>query len=509
MKPVILIVIDGWGENPDEFGNAIAKARTPVMDSLRAKWPFTTLAASGTALGLPEGQLGGSEVGHLAIGAGRIIRQDLSLQQHAIESGIFFENEILIGAIERAISQKSRLHIIGLTSPGGVHSHQDSAVAVSKLAHNLGLKDVYVHAFLDGRDTPPKSAKKHIQKLESDLQTIGVGIVASVSGRYYAMDRDNRWERTEQAYVMLTGDDHPVHSSAIDYINARYKDNETDEFILPMSIADSSEKRVRLKDDDVVVFFNFRSDRARQLTRALVDADFTDFARKRIIKNLHVVTFTEYDKTLGVPVAFPKTDVANTLAEVVSKNGLRQFHIAETEKYAHVTYFLNGGREEPFEGEDRLMIPSAKVATYDERPEMSAREITNTVLDRIVRARDHLIVLNFANPDMVGHTGDFEATVQAVEIVDGCIGQIVDAALARDMAVIVTADHGNAEIEIDPSDQSPVTAHSTSPVPLIVCGTDSSSLKKGESLQDVAPTVLHILDLPIPKEMTGQNLLKN
>lgn len=507
-KPVVLIVIDGWGHSDNTFGNAIAQAKTPYIDELKAAWPHTLLLASGEAVGLPEGQQGNSEVGHLTIGAGRVIHQDLGLQRHAIKTGTFFENEILISAIETAKQRGSRIHIMGLVSPGGVHSHQDSAVAVARLAKQLGMDTIFVHAFTDGRDTAPRSAVEHIKKLEEDLREFKTVKVASISGRYFSMDRDKRWERTAHAYEMLTGDTHPSHVSAVDYIQERYQDNETDEFLTPISIAEMPEDRVRLEDNDVVIFFNFRPDRARQLSHALVDADFTDFERKRVVKNLHVVTFTEYDAALGVPVAFPKNNVAHSLSEVISHAGMRQFHVAETEKYAHVTYFFNGGREEPFASEDREMIPSKKVATYDEAPDMSACEITDAVLKRLASdSGDDLIILNFANPDMVGHTGDFLATVRAVETVDTCIGQITEAALNRGFAVAITADHGNAEVEIHAHDNSPITSHSTSPVPFIVCGTPHKSLHDGGSLQDVAPTVLSILSLDVPPEMTGQNLL--
>ena len=505
-KSVVLVVIDGWGERSEAFGNAIAQASTPHMDELKNQWPHTTLLASGTSVGLPDGQQGNSEVGHLTIGAGRVIHQDLGLQQHAIASGTFFENEVLISAIELAKERGSNLHVMGLVSPGGVHSHQDSAVAVAQLANQLGLHNIFIHAFTDGRDTSPKSALEHVRKLQEDVAHMQGVTIASISGRYYAMDRDNRWDRTEHAYNMLTGDDHPTHVDAIDYIQERYMENQTDEFLTPISIAARPEDRVRLADNDVVIFFNFRPDRARQLTHALVDADFTDFERKRVIKNLHIVTFTEYDAALGVPVAFPKSNVQNSLSEVIANAGLSQFHVAETEKYAHVTYFFNGGREEPFTGEDRLLIPSQKVATYDEAPAMSAIEITDAVLERLASHNDSLIVLNFANPDMVGHTGDFEATKQAVEIVDTCIGRIVEAAVKKNAAVVITADHGNAEVEINSTDNSVVTSHSTSPVPLIVCNTDISSLQTGGSLQDVAPTVLSLLEIASPQDMGGENL---
>jgi 2,3-bisphosphoglycerate-independent phosphoglycerate mutase len=502
--PVVLVICDGWGEIAVNEGNAIAAAQTPILDQLREKWPHTLLHASGEHVGLPVGQQGNSEVGHLTIGSGRVIRQDLSLQQHAIKTGVFFENEILISAIELAKQRNSRLHVMGLLSPGGVHSHQDSALAVVKLAKDLGQNDILVHAFTDGRDTPPKSSKEHIEGFQKGLEEVGAGSIASLSGRYYAMDRDNRWDRTEQVYRMLTDDEYDSHVSALDYINERYVDGQTDEFLLPVRIGNT---RHKLQDGDVVIFFNFRPDRARQLTHALVDADFRDFERNKIIQDLHVVTFTEYDPSLGTPVAFPKERIKNTLAEIVSKQGLRQFHIAETEKYAHVTYFLNGGEEVPFEHEDRLLVPSPPVATYDESPQMSAVAITDELLQALHKKSYELLVINYANPDMVGHTGNFDATVKAVETVDECIGRIVEGVQALGGIVAITADHGNAETEINTETGTPLTSHTSNPVPFIIIGATENQLKDGGSLSDVAPTILHLMKLDQPEEMTGENLL--
>ncbi|MCW1907958.1 MAG: 2,3-bisphosphoglycerate-independent phosphoglycerate mutase [Candidatus Saccharibacteria bacterium] len=506
-KPFVLVVCDGWGEITETKGNAIAAAKTPYVDDLRQKWPHTTVQASGEYVGLPEGQQGNSEVGHLTIGAGRVIHQDLGLQRHAIKSGTFFQNEILISAIELAKQRGTDLHIMGLVSPGGVHSHQDSAVAVARLAKELNLERVHIHAFTDGRDTPPTSAREHLQKFQQDLDEVGVGRIASVAGRYYAMDRDQRWDRIEHVYQMLTSDEHPAHISAVDYIEERYQDGESDEFLKPIRIANNSEDHVRLKDGDVVIFFNFRPDRARQLSHALIDADFADFERKRIVKDLHLVTFAEYDKALGSPVAFPKNDVNNTLAEVISDQGLKQFHVAETEKYAHVTYFINGGREAAFTGEERLMIPSPKVATYDEKPDMSAQEITGAVLERLENDDDDLIIVNFANADMVGHTGDFASTVQAIEIVDECLGKIAEATVRKGGQLLITADHGNAEAEIDLADGSPLTSHSSNPVPVILCGSEATKIRPNGSLEDIAPTILSLMQLPIPNDMTGTSLV--
>lgn len=506
-KPFVLVVCDGWGESAEIKGNAIATAPTPNVDDLKARWPNTTVEASGEYVGLPVGQQGNSEVGHLTIGAGRVIHQDLGLQHHAIKSGTFFQNEILIGAIELAKQRGTDLHVMGLVSPGGVHSHQDSAVAVARLAKELNLDRVHIHAFTDGRDTPPTSAREHLEKFQKDLDEVGVGRVVSVAGRYYAMDRDQRWDRIEHVYQMLTDEEHPAHISAVDYIEESYQDGDTDEFLKPIRIAASANDHVRLKDGDVVIFFNFRPDRARQLSHALIDADFADFDRHRVINDLHLVTFAEYDKALGSPVAFPKDDVTNTLAEVVSQHGLKQFHVAETEKYAHVTYFINGGREKAFKNEERLMIPSPKVATYDERPDMSAQEITGAVLERLQNDDDDLIIVNFANADMVGHTGDFTATVQAISIVDECLGMIAEAVERKGGMLLITADHGNAEAEIDLDDGTPLTSHSSNPVPVILCGTHAKKLRSDGSLQDIAPTILSLMELPIPNDMTGTSLV--
>jgi 2,3-bisphosphoglycerate-independent phosphoglycerate mutase len=507
-KPFVLIICDGWGEVPETAGNAIAAADTPNLDRLYKKWPHTTVAASGEAVGLPAGQQGNSEVGHLTIGAGRVIRQPLSRQHHAIDSGIFYENEVLIEAIEIAKQRGKALHIVGLVSPGGVHSHSNGALALVKLAKELGLTDVHVHAFTDGRDTPPMSSLAHIEEFEAELANIGAGRVASIAGRYYAMDRDNRWERIELAYDMLTGDDHPVIPAAKHHINASYEKGETDEFLRPVSIAHKPQDRTRIEDGDVVVFFNFRPDRARQLSHALVDKEFTGFPRKRVVKDLHFVSFTEYDKDLGVPVAFPKEDVKNTLAEVISSHKLRQYHVAETEKYAHVTYFLNGGHEKAFEQEERNLIPSPKVATYDLKPEMSAPEVAKDVVGHIKKDKSDLIVVNFANADMVGHTGDFEATKKAVTTLDTCIGQVISATLEAGGCVLMTADHGNAEYKIDRESGEALTAHTTSPVPVLLCGLADVQLRANGGLSDVAPTILEIMDIPKPADMTGRSLLQ-
>jgi 2,3-bisphosphoglycerate-independent phosphoglycerate mutase len=506
-KPFVLIICDGWGEAPDNPGNAIAAAKTPRLDKLRAEWPHTTVIASGDAVGLPEGQQGNSEVGHLTIGSGKVIRQPLSRQHHEIDNGIFYENEVLIEAIEIARQRGKALHILGLVSPGGVHSHSNGALALVRLAHNLGQSNIHVHAFTDGRDTPPTSSLEHIVEFEAELAAIGAGRVASLSGRYYAMDRDNRWDRVELAYEMLVGETHAAVPNSQEHIANKYKEGETDEFLKPISIAGEAEDRTRIEDGDVIVFFNFRPDRARQLSHALVDKEFNGFARSRVVKDLHFVSFAEYDKDLGVPIAFPKEDIEQTLAWAVSQQGLKQYHVAETEKYAHVTYFLNGGRELRLPGEARTMIPSVKVATYDLQPEMSASLVANDVIARIKEGKNDLIVVNFANADMVGHTGNLEAAKKAIETLDACLGDVIDATLAAGGVALMTADHGNAEHEINETTGEPFTSHTTSPVPVLLCGTDTKNLKADGGLADIAPTVLDIMGVPAPKDMTGKSLV--
>ncbi len=505
-RPFVLIVCDGWGENRDAFGNAIAAARTPVLDELRQRWPSTTVEASGEAVGLPPGQQGNSEVGHLAIGAGRVIFQDLPRITRAIEQGDFFANPALCGAVDHALQNGTSLHCMGLVSPGGVHSHMKHGVAVAELARRRGLDRVFFHAFTDGRDEPPSSAAQFVGEFVEELDGVGVGRVVSVSGRYYAMDRDKRWDRTQRAYEVIAGTGNGVAADPVRYIEDCYARGVTDEFIEPASIVPAGASRVCIGDGDAVVFFNFRPDRARQISHALLDESFDAFPRSRRPAPLHFVSFSEYEAGLGTIVAFPKQEVTETLAEVVSAAGLRQFHVAETEKYAHVTYFINGGREKPFDGEERLLIPSPKVATYDSAPAMSAEAVTDAVVDRVERGGDALVVVNFANPDMVGHTGVFDATVDSVEIVDACIGRIAGAALDRGGAVLMTADHGNAELKVDRRDGSPLTAHTTSPVPVVLCGTDARGLRGGGGLADIAPTVLTAMGLPVPDAMTGQDL---
>ncbi len=507
VRPFVLAVLDGWGQSNDAFGNAIAAAATPTMDRLMNTCPWTTVAASGEAVGLPDGQQGNSEVGHLTIGAGRVIFQPLTRINRAIADGSFFDNVVLCDAVDAALQRGTALHCMGLVSPGGVHSDQRQAVALAELACRRGLERVYFHAFTDGRDEPPTSAAGFMRTFLDDLQTAGCARVVTVTGRYYAMDRDTRWERTQLAYEQIAGTaSGAVAADPVEYIESEYARDVTDEFLPPASIAIDGEQPVQIENGDSVVFFNFRPDRGRQLSHALVDVEFTGFERSRVLEDVHFVTFTEYERDLTADVAFPRQDVIHTLAEAVSAAGLRQFHVAETEKYAHVTYFINGGREDPFSGEERLLVPSPRVATYDAIPGMSAVEVTNAVVEHLEGAGDDLIVVNFANPDMVGHTGVFEATVRAVEVVDGCLDRIDAAVRAAGGGLLITADHGNAEHKIDPRDDSPLTAHTTSPVPVILCGTGASTLREGGGLADVAPTVLTAMRVDVPDEMTGRSL---
>src|SRR5580700_234498 len=505
VRPFVLVILDGWGYNPDPYGNAIAAARTPDLDLLEERCPHTTVDASGEAVGVPPGQQGNSEVGHLTIGAGRLIHQPLVAITRAIENGSFYENAVLCQAVDRARDRGAALHCLGLVSPGGVHSYQDHAVAVAELARRRGLDAVWFHAFLDGRDEPPTSAAGFVRSFGDALAGVGVGASASVAGRYFAMDRDRRWDRVQRAYEVIAGAGNGSATDAVAYIEAQYAAGITDEFVPPAAVLQGG-RRIRIEDGDSVIFFNFRPDRARELSHALVDSDFDGFSRSRVLKDVDLVTFTEYERDLDARVAFPREDVAHTLAEEVSAAGLRQFHVAETEKYAHVTYFINGGRESAFDGEDRLLVPSPRVATYDTAPEMSASGVTDAVVAHLESGGDALIIANYANADMVGHTGDFDATVRAVECIDACLGRVRRAVAAAGGGLLITADHGNAEYKIDRWDGSILTAHTTSPVPVIVCGAGDGPLREGGGLRDVAPTVLDAMGLPVPSEMTGRSL---
>jgi 2,3-bisphosphoglycerate-independent phosphoglycerate mutase len=505
--PLLLVVIDGWGYREATDGNAIAAARTPFWDGLWASNPHTVVEASGEAVGLPGGQQGNSEVGHLTIGAGRVVFQPLTRIGREIRDGRFFDNPELIRAVDTAKERGTALHLLGLVSPGGVHSHQDHAIAICELARRRGLDRVWVHAFTDGRDELPTSGAEFMEGFVSELRRVGTGRVASVAGRYYAMDRDKRWDRTARAYEIVAGRGPDQAGDPVAYIRSRYAEGITDEFLPPVSIAPDSRAPARIGDGDSVVFFNFRPDRARQLTHALVDPDFAQFPRSRVPHDLTFVTMTEYERGLSVGLAYPPEEVRNCLAEVVSRAGARQFHVAETEKYAHVTYFINGGQETPFAGEERLLVPSRKdVPTYDRAPEMSAVPITDAVVERVEAGRHALIIVNYANPDMVGHTGDFAATVRACETVDACLRRAVGAALDAGGSVLVTADHGNAEQKIDAETGEALTAHTTNPVPVVLAGAVASQLRGGGGLSDIAPTVLSLLGLDQPAEMTGRSL---
>jgi 2,3-bisphosphoglycerate-independent phosphoglycerate mutase len=507
-RPLILIILDGWGVNPRREGNAIAQAATPNMDALSGAYPSTEISISGLDVGLPEGQMGNSEVGHMHLGAGRVVYQDLTLIHRAIDDGSFFSNPVFRGAMEAAKKSGGRLHLMGLLGDGGVHSHQRHLEALIELAAREKVPATYLHLFLDGRDTPPKSAEGFLRELSEKLKSYPSVKVATVSGRYYAMDRDKRWERTEKAYRALTEGSGARARSAEESIRKSYQDGVTDEFVLPTAIEPVMPDGT-IRDGDAVVFFNFRADRARQLTRALTLKDFTEFRRDRLISLSAFVMMTEYDRSLGLPAAFPPRDLKNILGEVASRNNIQQLRIAETEKYAHVTYFFNGGEEKKFPLEDRIMIPSVKdVPTYDLKPEMSAYEITGSLVEQVEADRYGLVILNYANADMVGHTGNFPATVRACEVIDECIGKAVQSALRCKGRVIVTADHGNAEQMIDYDTGQIHTAHTSNlvPVMLIDDGLKSVRLQRGKAT-DVAPTILKLFGIPQPAEMTGRPLL--
>ncbi|MGC2297036.1 MAG: 2,3-bisphosphoglycerate-independent phosphoglycerate mutase [Candidatus Dormiibacterota bacterium] len=505
--PAVLCICDGWGCSQESRGNAIALARTPNFDQLWAKWPHTTLAASGRAVGLPEGQQGNSEVGHLTIGSGRVVPQDLTRIDDAISDGSFFDNPVLRSAVSLALDRGSRLHLMGLVSAGGVHSHQNHLIALCELSRRMGLERVAIHAFTDGRDTPPTSGREFLADVLDQLARVGVGALASVSGRYFAMDRDRRWDRTELAFATILGRGQTVVPDALEYLTEQYKQDVSDEFIPPASVRAAGGEVVGVHDEDVLIHFNFRPDRARQLCHSLIDHTFEGFDRGAVPSGLELFTMTKFDDALDAEVAFSKPLVSDTLAEVVAKAGLPQFHLGETEKYAHVTYFLNGGREDAFPGEERLLVPSQRVATYDLAPAMSAEAITDALVEQLARGTFPFIAVNYANADMVGHTGDLDATIVAVEFLDSCLGRVAAACSAAGFLLMLTADHGNAEIKVDLRDGSKLTAHTTSRVPLVLANSDQSrGLTDGGGLRDVAPTLLAAMDLTVPPEMTGSDL---
>ncbi len=508
-KPVALIILDGLGIGENKFGNAVKIADLPNYNSLLKNYPNTRILASGEDVGLPEDQMGNSEVGHLNIGAGRVVYQDLTHIAREIESGNFYKNPKFTRLISNVKDSGKKLHLMGLVSDGGVHSHIEHLFALIKLAKQEGLSEVYIHCFLDGRDTPPKSAKSFICALEDKIEEIGIGRIVTVSGRYYAMDRDKRWNRTKLAYDAMVLGKGKVAADAINAIDISYASGKNDEFVLPTVILNSGGGYDRIERDDGIIFFNFRPDRARQITRALVDIDFDYFERKPGYFPLHFVTMTVYDKTIGnVEVAYEQIKLENTLGEYISKKGLSQLRIAETEKYAHVTFFFNGGIETPSPNEDRILIPSPKVATYDLQPEMSAEQLTKRLLEKIDEDKYDLIIVNYANPDMVGHTGNLDAVVKALETIDGCMGRVINKILAKGGSAIVTSDHGNSECMIDEECNIPFTSHTTNPVPLILIGVGDVKLNQGGRLADIAPTLLQLLGLEKPKEMTGNSLIQ-
>ena len=493
-----LIIMDGFATAPQNAGNAIAKANTPNLDRLFAAYPHTDIQASGMDVGLPEGQMGNSEVGHTNIGAGRIVYQELTRITKSIKDGDFFENSALVSAMENCKENRSALHLIGLLSDGGVHSHITHLYGLLEMAKRHGLTKVYVHALLDGRDVSPTSGAGFLEALEAEMKRIGVGEIATVMGRYYAMDRDNRWDRVEKAYKCMTSGKGKKIESPAEYVRLSYEEEVTDEFIVPAT-TDSG----KIEKNDSVIFFNFRPDRAREITRAFVDPDFDGFTRKFF--PLTYICMTQYDATMpNVDIAFRPQKLTNTFGDYISEKGYTQLRIAETEKYAHVTFFFNGGVEKTAEGEDRVLIPSPKVATYDLKPEMSAVEVKEAVLARLTD--QDVIILNFANCDMVGHTGVFDCAVRAVETVDACVGEVVDAIIEKGGVALVTADHGNADCMFA-EDGSPFTAHTTNPVPLLVAGVGDVKLRQDGRLADIAPTMLEIMGLPKPEEMTGESLI--
>ena len=506
-KITALIILDGFGECPDKEGNAICISGTPGINMLKREYPYTVISASGENVGLPEGQMGNSEVGHLNIGAGRVVYQELTRITKDIKDGGFFENETLIGAIDNAKNNGTQFHALGLISDGGVHSHIDHLYALLELAKKRGLKEVYIHCFMDGRDVPPDSGKNYITQLEAKMKQIGIGRIATVMGRYYAMDRDNRFERVKMAYDAMVSGVGDAANSAEEAMQQSYDKGVLDEFVLPAVIQKNGAPVATIGKGDSVVFINFRPDRAREITRVLTQDNFDAFDRQRF--PLYYVCLTQYDKTFkGVHVAYQPQDIKNTLGEYLSSLGKTQFRIAETEKYAHVTFFFNGGIEKPNEGEDRYLIPSPKVATYDLKPEMSAYEVTEEAVKQIESGRYDVMILNFANPDMVAHTGVLEAAVKAINVVDACATKVIGAILKQGGEAIITADHGNAEHMIDECGNV-VTAHSLSDVPFIIVSErlKDAKLREGGILADIAPTMLRMMGVPIPEEMTGSSLI--
>ena len=506
-KPTVLLILDGYGERKEKDGNAIALAKTPVMDKLKKEFPYVEGQASGLFVGLPDGQMGNSEVGHMNMGAGRIIYQELTRISKSIEDGDFFENKALRDAVEHCRKEDSALHFMGLVSSGGVHSHIEHIYGLLELAKRAGLKKVYLHAFLDGRDTPPDSGKSFLMDVEKKMQELGVGEIATISGRYYAMDRDKNYDRVEKAYHAMVDGIGEKAGSVEEAIDRSYANKIYDEFVLPTVIEKNGVHTV--SDGDAMIFFNFRPDRAREICHAFCDDEFVFFERGTR-KNIFFACFTDYDPTIpNKHVAFEKEEIHNTLGEVVANLGKNQLRIAETEKYAHVTFFFNGGKEEPYENEDRILVPSPKeVPTYDLKPEMSCYTVTEKLTEAIRSGKYDLVVANFANPDMVGHTGVLPAAIKAIEVVDECVGKVVEAVESMHGNLFILADHGNADIMIDENTGEPYTAHTTNPVPFILVSDEKHKLREGGCLADIAPTLLELMEVPQPKEMTGKSLLE-
>jgi 2,3-bisphosphoglycerate-independent phosphoglycerate mutase len=503
-KPLVLIILDGFGHSESPEYNAIYAANTPVYDRLRASQPHGLISGSGMDVGLPDGQMGNSEVGHMNLGAGRVVYQDFTRVTKAIRDGEFFSNPVLTGAVDKAVGAGKAVHILGLLSDGGVHRHQDHLIAMAELAAQRGAEKIYLHAFLDGRDTPPRSAKSSIELLDETFAKLGKGRIASLIGRYFAMDRDNRWDRVAAAYNLIVDSvaDYTA-DTALAGLEAAYAREENDEFVKATRIGEA----VKVEDGDAVIFMNFRADRARELSRAFVEPDFNEFPRARLPKMAAYIGLTQYSAKIPAPAAFAPSSLDNVLGEYLAKNGKTQLRIAETEKYAHVTFFFSGGREEPFEGEERILIPSPKVATYDLQPEMNAPEVTDRIVEAIEQQRFDVIIVNYANGDMVGHTGVFEAAVKAVEALDTCVGRIVEALDKVDGEALITADHGNVEQMEDACTGQAHTAHTTEPVPFIYVGKRKVKVREGGVLADVAPTMLKLLGLEKPVEMTGTSIL--
>ncbi len=506
-SPFVFIVLDGLGLREEEAGNAVKAASTPNLDELFATSPWSELKTDGEGAGLPEGQMGNSEVGHMNLGAGRTVYQPLTRINKDIESEEFYENKELLKAINRVKKSDGTLHLIGLLSDGGVHSHQQHLNALLKLCRRHEHDDTAIHALLDGRDVPPRSGHRYLKKLKEDMKEIGVGRLATLGGRYYGMDRDERWDRTERAYrAIVEGKSEIVEKDPVEAIETAYEErDENDEFVQPTVFVDNNDNpQATVDDGDVVIFFNFRPDRARQLTRAFTETGFAEFEVEQ--PEVYFVCLTEYDADYNLPVAYPPLDLNNVLAEHLSNLDLKQYHTAETEKYAHVTFFFNGGREEPFPGEERKLVPSPQISTYEKQPEMSAYEVTDHLVERLQSGEDDFVIVNYANPDMVGHTGYFDAAVEAVETVDECLGRLVKTVRELSGQLLVTSDHGNAEIMFDVEEDDSHTAHTMSPTPLIYVGDKKIKLKDG-ILADVAPTILGLMELPVPEEMTGDNLV--